>query len=65
VHQRGHDNENLLVVQIKKETNPEPREYDGAVIGAMKREFRYRHGLLLDLPMGPGAAKRKPLLEWR
>jgi hypothetical protein len=65
VHQRGHDNENVLVIQIKKETNPEPRLHDAAVIDAMKREFSYRHGLLIDLPAGRGAVNRKPLLEWR
>jgi hypothetical protein len=64
VHQRGHDDENLLVVQIKKETNPEPRDCDRAIIAAMRREFHYRRGLLLDLPAGPGAIDRKPNLEW-
>ncbi len=65
VHQRGHDDENLLVIQIKKETNPEPRDHDGAVIDAMKREFHYLHGLVLDLPAGPDAKNREPHLEWR
>jgi len=64
VHQRGHDDENLLVIQIKKETNREPRECDRAVIEAMKREFRYRRGLLIDLPAGPGATGRDTKLEW-
>jgi hypothetical protein len=64
VHQRGHDNENLLVIQIKKETNHEPRDCDRAVIEAMKREFQYRRGLLMDLPAGPGATGREASLEW-
>ncbi len=64
VHQRGHDNENLLVIQIKKETNHEPRGCDRAVIEAMKREFQYRRGLLMDLPAGAGAMGRKAKLEW-
>lgn len=64
VHQRGHDDENLLVIQIKKETNPEPRDCDRAIIAAMRCQFRYRRGLLLDLPAGPGAKDRKPSLEW-
>lgn len=64
VHQRGHDNENILVIQIKKETNPESRDCDRAIILAMKREFQYRHGLLIDLPAGPGATAREPNLEW-
>lgn len=65
MHQRGSDDENLLVIQIKKETNPEPRDYDRAVVEAMKRGFHYRRGLLLDLPAGPGAKNRRPHLEWR
>jgi hypothetical protein len=64
VHQRGHDNENLLVIQIKKDTNPEPRECDRAIIAAMKRQFRYQTGLLIDLPTGEGAGQRQPVVEW-
>lgn len=64
VHQRGHDNENLLVIQLKKETNREPRICDRVIIEAMKDAFRYHRGLLLELPAGPGAATRPPRLEW-
>jgi hypothetical protein len=38
--------------------------YDRAVIMGMKQQFRYKHGLLLDLPAGPGATDRKSHLEW-
>lgn len=64
VHQRGHDKENLLVIQIKKETNHDSRDCDRAIIEAMKREFFYPHGLLIELPSGPDATKRKTRLEW-
>jgi len=64
VHQRGHDDENLLVVQIKKETNHEPRDYDRAVVEGMMRQFRYKRGLLIDFPAGLGAKNREPRLEW-
>jgi hypothetical protein len=64
VHKRGHDDENLLVIQIKKSTNPEPRDCDRAIIGAMKRDLRYKYGLLIDLPAGLGATRQKPRLEW-
>jgi hypothetical protein len=64
VHHRGNDRENLLVIQIKKETNRQPRDYDRAVVEAMMREFAYRHGLLLDLPAGDGAGGREPKIEW-
>lgn len=65
VHQRGHDDKNLLAIQLKKETNRDPRAYDQAIIDAMKHEYRYGRGLLIDLPAGPGAKDRKARLEWR
>jgi hypothetical protein len=64
VHQRGHDNENLLVVQLKKTTNNQSRFCDRAIIEAMKREFHYRQGLWLELPAGRDAVRRPPRLEW-
>lgn len=64
VHRRGHDRENLLVIQVKMETNPQSRDCDIAIIEAMMREYKYRKGLLLDLPAGPGAANRKEKPTW-
>jgi hypothetical protein len=64
VHQRGHDKENLLVVQLKKTTNRQPRFCDRAIIKAMKKAFQYHRGLLLELPAGPGSAEQEPHLEW-
>jgi hypothetical protein len=64
VHLRGNDDENLLVIQIKKETNHESRDCDRSIIAAMKREFGYRAGLLVELPAGAGATQRKSSLNW-
>jgi len=64
IHQRGADGDNLLVIQIKKETNREPRDRDRAIIRAMMRQLHYTHGLLMDLPAGPGSINRRPRLEW-
>jgi hypothetical protein len=64
VHQRGHDNQNLLVIQAKKESNREPRECDRAIVVAMKHEFQYKYGLLIEFPSGPKAMERKAKLEW-
>jgi hypothetical protein len=64
VHRRGHDADNLLAIQIKKETNQESRECDRAIILAMKDQLSYQHGLLIDLPAGPGAVTRAPRMEW-
>lgn len=63
VHQRGHDEENILVIQIKRETNAEPRNYDHAVIEALKREFRYARGLLIDLPGRPRGVDTRASLK--
>ncbi len=64
VHHRGNDNDNLLVIQLKKETNDEPRDCDRAKIEAMKRELQYKVGVLVELPAGPGAKMRELRLEW-
>ena len=64
VHRQGHDENNLLVIQVKKETNKESREYDRAVIAGMKQDYGYTWGVLIDLPAGPGATNRKAHLEW-
>lgn len=64
VHRQGHDENNLLVIQVKKETNNESREYDHAVITGMKQDYGYMWGVLIDLPAGPGATNRKAHLEW-
>jgi hypothetical protein len=64
VHRRGHDRANLLVVEVKKETNTEPRTCDRAKIEAMKREFGYKWGVLIELPARKGAAEREPTEQW-
>ena len=64
VHRQGHDENNLLVIQVKKESNNESRDYDRAVIAGMKRDYGYTWGVLIDLPAGPGATNRKAHLEW-
>jgi len=64
VHRRGNDERNLLVIQIKKSTNRQSRDYDRAVIRAMKMQFKYEGGLLLDLPAGPNAKDGMHKCEW-
>lgn len=64
VHRRGHDDDNLLVIEVKKETNPESRACDRAKIQGMKHYFRYRWGVLLEVPAGPGATEREATVEW-
>jgi hypothetical protein len=64
VHRQRHDEQNLLVIQVKKETNHESRDYDRAVIAGLKQDYGYAWGVLIDLPAGPGATERKARLEW-
>jgi hypothetical protein len=64
IHRRGHDRANLLVVEIKKETNREPRTCDRLKIEAMKREFGYKWGVLIELPARKGAVEREPREQW-
>jgi hypothetical protein len=64
IHRRGHDEENLLAIEIKKETNRESRSCDRAKLEAMKRELGYFAGVLIELPAGPGATERSVLLHW-
>jgi hypothetical protein len=64
VHRRGTDSANLLAIEIKKETNKESRACDRAKVQALKRELGYAYGVLLELPAGPDAPRRKARVEW-
>jgi hypothetical protein len=64
VHKRGSDNLNILAVEIKKETNHEPRDCDRAKLASMIKQLHYQLGVFIELPAGPDAGGRKPRLEW-
>ena len=64
VHRRGRDGANLLAIEIKKETNKESRDCDRAKLKGLKRELGYTYGVLLELPAGPDASRRKAREEW-
>ena len=64
VHHRGHDGDNLLVVELKKRSNHESRVCDRAKIVAMKRELGYQCGVLIVLPAGGEAKGGKADEEW-
>lgn len=55
VHQPGHDEENILVIEAKKTTNVIPDEADLAKLAQIKRQIGYRFALFLRLPTGPDA----------
>jgi hypothetical protein len=64
VHRRGRDHDNLLVVEVKKETNTESRDCDRVKIQGMKQHFKYDWGVLIDMPAGLGCRDRQPKMEW-
>jgi len=64
LHRRGNDDDNLLVIEMKKQNNHESRDCDRAKILAMKRELSYRHGLIIDWPVGSDAELANLREEW-
>jgi hypothetical protein len=66
VHRRGDLlGHNLLVVEVKRNTNKESRNCDRAKIVAMKRKYHYRFGMLLEVPSGNTAYQTNVSQEWR
>ncbi|SLJ91208.1 hypothetical protein [Novosphingobium mathurense] len=55
VHQPGHDDANLLVVEVKKTTNPVSDDLDIAKLRQIKRQIGYEFAVFLRLPTGPDA----------
>ncbi len=57
VHRRNQNNQNLLIVEMKKQSNREERDYDEFKLekytaDSTDNEFRYRYGALVDLSVG-------------
>ena len=64
VHQPGHDRENILVIEAKKTTNPEPDEHDIIKLRLIKNQLHYRFAAFLRLPAGPGASLQNVRIRW-
>jgi hypothetical protein len=64
VHQVGHNNENMLVIEAKKTTNAEPDKPDLIKLAQIKAKFGYKFAVFLRLPAGPKADATKVRLEW-
>lgn len=60
VHQRGTDVENLLVIEMKKSSNPDPRDFDKQKIEAYGKEVDYEFGLFLEM----NVKNSSDYLEW-
>ncbi|RVG88457.1 hypothetical protein CN221_27365 [Sinorhizobium meliloti] len=64
VHRRGDNEENLLVAELKMETNRESRDFDHRKLQAFVEQLEYRVGVFVELPAGPGARERRPDVWW-
>lgn len=64
VHQPRHDRENILVIEVKKSTNPVPDEVDLRKLGKIKEQIGYRFAAFLRLPTGEGAARANVRIVW-
>ena len=64
IHQPGHDEANILVIEVKKTTNPAPDDTDIAKLTQIKQQIGYRFAVFLRLPAGPTANPREIRIEW-
>jgi hypothetical protein len=64
VHKRGHDERNLLVIEVKKSTNNESRLCDRIKVEAMMRQKHYRFGVLLTVPAGRDWKSERFKTDW-
>jgi hypothetical protein len=68
VHERGHNERNLLIVEAKKSTSNIGDEFDRAKLRAFtdrqENEYRYTHGVFVRLPAGPERQLQEYQVEW-
>lgn len=64
VHQPGHDEQNIVVIEVKKSTNAVPDRADLAKLDQIKQQIGYQHAVFLRLPTGVGADARDIRVVW-
>lgn len=64
VHEPGHDDANLLVVEVKKTTNPVDDNLDIAKLQQIKQQIGYDFAVFLRLPTGPDANPAGLRIVW-
>lgn len=64
VHQPGHDDANLLVVEMKKSTNPVGDDLDIAKLQQIKQQIGYDYAVFLRLPSGADADPADLRIVW-
>lgn len=65
VHIPGTDDQNLLIVEIKKSTNQMDDDQDLLKLDRMRHQLSYTHALFIRLPTGAGASADDAYLIWR
>lgn len=64
VHEPGHNLRNLLVIEVKKSTNPVGDEHDYAKLQALCDQLQYKNGLFLRLSTGPDCRIAEIQRQW-
>lgn len=64
VHHRGDNDENILVVEIKKTTNRQSRRCDLIKLEAYREQLRYQIGAFVELPAGDDVGRVDFHIEW-
>lgn len=61
IHQRGSDDDNLLVIEVKKSSNQNGGAFDKVKLKAFRKDpFNYKHSLFLKIDVDSD----KDILEW-
>lgn len=64
VHTRGPAGPNILVLELKKTTNPSPRNCDQQRVRSFRAQLRYEFGALIECETRPGRAAGVSIAEW-
>jgi hypothetical protein len=66
VHARDTDGNNLLVIEVKKSTNPDNGDEDRKKLRAFVTEskYEYQYGLFIRIDAGKNCERDRTLLEW-
>ncbi len=64
VHRRGPDGPNVVVLELKKTTNPEPRECDIHRLHAFRQQLHYSVGTLIECETRSGREPDITISEW-
>lgn len=64
VHRRGNAGPNILVLELKKTTNPELRDCDRARVRALRAQLGYGFGALIECETRPDHEPSIRITEW-